>query len=91
VRTLLAALCLFPALALGQTYPAKPIRIVLPFAPGGIADITTRTIAPKLGEALGGQQIIVENTAPAASAPPRPWRAPSPTATRCCCSPTATR
>ena len=62
MRTLLAALCLFPALALGQTYPAKPIRIVLPFAPGGIADITTRTIAPKLGEALGGQQIIVENT-----------------------------
>jgi len=62
VRTLLAALCLFLALALGQTYPAKPIRIVLPFAPGGIADITTRTIAPKLGEALGGQQIIVENT-----------------------------
>jgi len=61
VRTLLATLCLLPALALGQAYPSKPIRIVLPFGPGGIADITTRTIAPKLGEALGGQQVIVDN------------------------------
>ena len=61
MRTLLAALFLLPALALAQTYPSKPIRIVLPFGPGGIADITTRTIAPKLGEALGGQQVIVEN------------------------------
>jgi tripartite-type tricarboxylate transporter receptor subunit TctC len=61
VRPLLAALCLFPAFALGQVYPSKPIRIVLPFGPGGIADITTRTIAPKLGEALGGQQVIIDN------------------------------
>ncbi len=46
--------------ASAQSYPTKPIRIVLPFGPGGVADITTRTIAPKMGEVLG-QQIIVDN------------------------------
>jgi tripartite-type tricarboxylate transporter receptor subunit TctC len=59
MRSLLLAILLAPTLALAQ-YPAKPIRIVLPFGPGGVADITTRTIAPKLTEALG-QQIVVDN------------------------------
>jgi len=54
------ALSLTAIHASGQTYPTKPIRIVLPFGPGGIADITTRTIAPKMSEALG-QQFVVEN------------------------------
>src|SRR5512139_7117 len=45
---------------LAQTYPAKPVRIIVPFPPVGAADLLTRTIGQKLTEAWG-QQIIVEN------------------------------
>lgn len=43
-----------------QNYPTKPIRMIVPFAAGGPADATARTLAPRLGEALG-QQIVVDN------------------------------
>jgi len=59
MRRFLAVLLLVPGIALAQ-YPTKPIRIVLPFGPGGVADITTRTLAPRMSEGLG-QQVIVDN------------------------------
>ena len=55
-----AAALLVSSGAYPQAYPAKPIRIVVPFAAGGPADITARTIAPRLTEILG-PVVIVDN------------------------------
>ncbi len=61
VRTIFAGIVLaWSALAAAQTYPAKAIRLIVPFAPGGNVDITARAIGPALAEALG-QQIIIDN------------------------------
>jgi tripartite-type tricarboxylate transporter receptor subunit TctC len=43
-----------------QNYPTRPVRVILPFAAGGMADITTRLVAEKLGDKLG-QRLIVDN------------------------------
>lgn len=51
--------------AAAQTWPARPIRMIIPSAPGGGTDVTARMIAPKMSELLG-QQVIVENRAGAA-------------------------
>ena len=60
-RTLLAAAAGLAANAHSQaTFPAKPIRIVVPFGSGGIADLTARAIGSRLGENLK-QSVIVEN------------------------------
>ena len=51
---------LSPASLCAQDFPSKPIRIIVPWAPGGNVDITARAIAPGLGAALG-TSVIVEN------------------------------
>ena len=43
-----------------QNYPNRPVRIILPFAAGGVADVTTRLVGEKLGEKLG-QRFVIEN------------------------------
>jgi len=44
----------------GQTYPTKPVRLILPFPPGGPSDILGRALSQKLSEQLG-QQVIADN------------------------------
>ena len=61
VRFLLAVSLLFVNQHLSaQSFPQKPIKIVVPFGPGGIADLTARVVAQKMGVVLG-QSVIVEN------------------------------
>jgi tripartite-type tricarboxylate transporter receptor subunit TctC len=52
-------LCVFSA-AQAQSYPTKPLRIVVPFGAGGVADLTVRTVAQKMSEVLG-QSVVIDN------------------------------
>lgn len=51
-----------PPLAQAQNYPNRPVRLVVPFPAGGIADVVARVVGQKLGEALG-QQAVIDNRA----------------------------
>ena len=57
---LVSAIGLWYGVAVAQTYPNKPIRVIIAAAPGGSTDIIMRTIAPKLSKSLGNM-VIVEN------------------------------
>jgi tripartite-type tricarboxylate transporter receptor subunit TctC len=56
----LAAVLLTPQVASAQNYPIRPVRLILPFGAGGVADVTARIVTEKLGEKLG-QRFIIEN------------------------------
>ena len=57
-----AVLAFLPAALLAQTYPSKPVTMIVPYPPGGATDIIGRVLAQKLSGALG-QQVVVENRA----------------------------
>jgi tripartite-type tricarboxylate transporter receptor subunit TctC len=60
MRLLVGVLLLAATQALSQSYPSRPVRIVVPLSPGGFADTPARMLAPKLSEQLG-KQFFIEN------------------------------
>ncbi len=54
------AIVLATTCAVAQSFPTKPLRLLVPFGPGGVGDITARAVAQKMGDALG-QQVIIDN------------------------------
>lgn len=58
--TVATALCAATGVARAEDWPSKPVRVVVPYGPGGIADISARSIAQKMSE-ITGQSFIVEN------------------------------
>jgi tripartite-type tricarboxylate transporter receptor subunit TctC len=77
----LSALVL-PALCLPQTYPSKPVKIIVPAQPGGGLDLIGRTIGDQLGRAFE-QQFVIENVGGGgAQSPANRLRVPRRTATR---------
>jgi tripartite-type tricarboxylate transporter receptor subunit TctC len=65
-------------------YPSRPITLIVPFAPGGIADITARSVARAM-EPLLGQTVVVDNRPSAGSiVASQEWPRLRRTATRCC-------
>ena len=57
---MLAALALVPTLAAAQAFPGKPIKIIVPYSPGGTTDLLARLVAQKMSERLG-QPVVIDN------------------------------
>ncbi|MFM9980789.1 MAG: tripartite tricarboxylate transporter substrate binding protein [Burkholderiales bacterium] len=62
MKRLLALALLLPCLAFAQAYPARPVRIIVPYPPGGATDVMARTVAQKLNESWQ-HAVVVENKA----------------------------
>lgn len=60
MKRFLAALLAVPCLAFAQAYPSKPVRMIVPFPPGGTTDLVARIVQPKFQEFLG-QAVLIEN------------------------------
>lgn len=63
-----SALAVLATAATAQDFPARPVRVLVPYGTGGVTDITARIVTPRMAEALG-QQIVVENRPGGASIP----------------------
>jgi tripartite-type tricarboxylate transporter receptor subunit TctC len=61
-RSILIALLMAPLAALGQGYPNKPVRVVVPYSAGGVMDTLARTMSKRLSEALG-QPVVIDTRA----------------------------
>jgi tripartite-type tricarboxylate transporter receptor subunit TctC len=65
---LASAFAVLATSATAQDFPARPVRVLVPYGTGGVTDITARIVTPRLAEALG-QQVVVENRPGGASIP----------------------
>jgi tripartite-type tricarboxylate transporter receptor subunit TctC len=65
MKRFLLLLALVPVIAFSQGYPNRPLRMIVPFAPGGASDFVGRILQPRMSELLG-QQVVVENRGGAA-------------------------
>jgi hypothetical protein len=61
-----ALLCAMPCAVIAQQYPAKAVRLIVPFPPGGSVDTVARLVAPRMSESLG-QAVVIDNRAGASS------------------------